>query len=321
MARTAPKNRTVPRSNTVRSIPARGRASTGVTVDIEDITPAQAKALLEKVPEGQRKLREHVVRKLAEAMLENDFKLSPDAIAIDTNGFVWNGQHRLAAVVRSGKTQPFMVMRGVDAELFTIMDQGLKRSFADVLRARGVEKSQSNVAAAVRRSWMLDHGLLPSNTAASPSVAQMLEWMDENPGITEAVSASYGVSQVVRGLPVTAIAAARYLTSRDCDPVEVNKFWEEVHRGADADSPAQMLRERGIRWGGAKEKPNNNEIMAIIFKAWNSWVRGDYGGQLRWRATGPRKEPFPHWAKTWEALRADGELTDDIDEGFFSDGE
>lgn len=95
------------------------------------ITPAEASAMLER-NENNRKLKPHIVQKYKRQMENGDFVLSPDMIAFDKNGIMWNGQNRLNAIVSSGKPQELFVVYGLEPSPH--IDRGARRTAADNIR-------------------------------------------------------------------------------------------------------------------------------------------------------------------------------------------
>lgn len=80
----------------------------------------------------QRNIRTGHVERLADDMLKNRFRLTPDAI-LRVKGRLANGQHRLEAVVRSKMPQYFLVMESEDEELYKVLDAGIRRTLGDSL--------------------------------------------------------------------------------------------------------------------------------------------------------------------------------------------
>jgi hypothetical protein len=107
------------------------------------ITPELAGQLLAMNTENRR-LRPSHVAYLARAIERGEWQMPPDAIMVSDSGRLLNGQHRLTAVVRSGKpiqsylVAPFNVMRLFDKceasapdSLFMVMDCGVTRGASD----------------------------------------------------------------------------------------------------------------------------------------------------------------------------------------------
>jgi len=112
------------------------------TYNIETITPEYASEVLRLQNGRNRTIREYRVVNLAFAMENGQWKTeSNDAICFDTNGQLINGQHRLSAVVLTGKPIEMLVGRNLPSESFSVIDTGAKRTGADFLRANHVSYS------------------------------------------------------------------------------------------------------------------------------------------------------------------------------------
>lgn len=102
----------------------------------EIITPEIAEEMLTHNYEGNRNVRESYVLQLASVMKAGRY-ISQNGqtivFGID-DGVLYDGQHRLLAVVRSGVTQAFGVARIKDGkEAYKTIDNGTKRTAADFL--------------------------------------------------------------------------------------------------------------------------------------------------------------------------------------------
>lgn len=111
--------------------------------DVEVITPAMAKDMLDTINVKNRKQRPAVIARYAAMMSNGEWKLSPEAIVIANTGRLLNGQHRLSAVVKSGVAVRFLVIRGTNEDVFEVLDRGAVRSTADALQS---EKRVTEVA-------------------------------------------------------------------------------------------------------------------------------------------------------------------------------
>lgn len=99
---------------------------------IVQITPKLAQQYLCHNADN-RILRDKAIDRIADDMKNGAFQLTHQGIAFDTNGRLVDGQHRLQAIVRSGATVPMLVSEGVDPKTFSVLDQNIKRSPADIL--------------------------------------------------------------------------------------------------------------------------------------------------------------------------------------------
>jgi len=120
----------------------------GYEVRMEVVTPERAKQLLSHNYDGNRVVRESYVQQLAEVMRQDRF--IPDngqTIVVGSDGTLYDGQHRLSAVVLSGKTYVFAIAYVSDAkEKFKTIDNGSMRQAFDF-----IELPDKKISAAVAR--------------------------------------------------------------------------------------------------------------------------------------------------------------------------
>jgi hypothetical protein len=88
-------------------------------------------------------------------MSHDPWGLTGDTIKFGNDGRLLDGQNRLSAGVRSGKSFRTHVVFGVDPALFGRMDVGKPRNAADILHIAGF-KYASTLAAAIRWAYLLD---------------------------------------------------------------------------------------------------------------------------------------------------------------------
>ena len=96
--------------------------------------------------------------------------LGADAIVFSTSGTLINGQHRLAAVAKSGITIEVAVRTGADPESFVAMDQGRRRLAGDHSCLNGV-RHRNSVASALRFLAAHDAGAFKTCGPREPTLA------------------------------------------------------------------------------------------------------------------------------------------------------
>jgi hypothetical protein len=131
-------------------------------VVVETIDARRAHALLDtaaRAGQKQRHLSEKRVEKFARAMVEGQWQLTHQGIGIDKDGVLIDGQHRLAAVIRSNTEQQFLVAYEADAQTFDVIDTGQARTAADILSIAGYANvNQISAAARILLSYDLVKG-------------------------------------------------------------------------------------------------------------------------------------------------------------------
>ena len=99
---------------------------------IEAITPEIAREYLEKAINNWP-VSKATVDAYARIMREGKWSIAPDAIALDINGNLINGVHRLRAIIESGTTQEFFVATGLPIESLACTDTCRHRTAGEVL--------------------------------------------------------------------------------------------------------------------------------------------------------------------------------------------
>ena len=86
--------------------------------EVHDITPEMAKTILTYRNKNNRKYRYNQLAKLSDAIEKGEWKVTHQCIAFDKDGNLIDGQHRLAAILQTGKTLPILVCSNMDSRIF-----------------------------------------------------------------------------------------------------------------------------------------------------------------------------------------------------------
>jgi hypothetical protein len=133
----------------------------GISVVI--VTPEMAAEWLSKSRESGRKNYRKIdavhVRKMAQDMNEDRWADNGDPIRVASDGLVVDGQHRLTAIMLSGKAQSMVVFSGYDDELIDVrlIDTGKNRKIATHIAAAGIPHA-SLVASVARLAITYQRG-------------------------------------------------------------------------------------------------------------------------------------------------------------------
>lgn len=108
------------------------------------VSPRTAEHWLKESNVDNRRMRGWWVDALAQEMRLGRFVQNHQGIAFSKSGRLIDGQHRLAAIVKSGCTVNLLVSSGVDEEAFMVVDCGIKRNMSDLtaLNKRTAEVSK-----------------------------------------------------------------------------------------------------------------------------------------------------------------------------------
>ena len=126
-----------------------------------DVSPQMAEAWLEKNL-NNRAIKDNVVMRFMRIIEQDKWKLTHQGIAFDWNEKLVDGQHRLWAIVLTGRTVPIRVTYNVDPETSFVIDTGRSRSGADVLTIAG-RPVPHNVNGVVTFLFQVITGRAPEN--------------------------------------------------------------------------------------------------------------------------------------------------------------
>lgn len=116
-----------------RPVPDTNQTTTNITLRSQAmlVSPEVAHRWLE-ANKGNRPMRPSLVKHYAGSMVCGEWILSPQGVTFSTAGRLLDGQHRLAAVVKSGVSVWLYVTTGASDNTFTVLDQGAARTYADI---------------------------------------------------------------------------------------------------------------------------------------------------------------------------------------------
>lgn len=270
---------------------------TQVSAEIKKITPEQATEWLSDRWGEQRAVRGAHVSRLCADMEAGRFKVSPDAI-LRVKGKLANGQHRLEAVVRTGKAQQFLVMESNDEELYKVIDAGLRRTASDGLIGLPFATSMPSIARWVQAyeaqgiyKTMRTPADSKSHNGKDGYITQtmMIEYCLSNKDILSAAASFVNPLYSQTKLLPLSIGGAIYVLGESHNKGDKTKnFLQQVYVDGGTNA-AGDLRNRLIANRGSKSKLNAGYIFGITVKAFKSFCNGTRPGVLKWA----KDEEFP----------------------------
>jgi hypothetical protein len=249
---------------------------TGSTPLIVSVTPELAGQFLSHNTQN-RHIRPTRVAQYARDMAEGRWTFNGDPIRFSDVGGLLDGQHRLAAIIESDTTQPFVVIKGLLAASQETMDQALGRTPADALTMRGYTNA-SDLAAAARRVLVYDRTnakRVRESGAGLPTRMEVLEFIERTPELKEVIRRQCQGDRRLPNLKKSLSSALFYIFSRQSwEKAEL--FVEQLYSGANLspNSPILALRNR-LTQGPAQGTRWDDQTVAIWFvRAWNAWREG-----------------------------------------------
>lgn len=243
-----------------------------IHTEVREVTPIEATEWLSK-NEGNRTIRKRHVAMLVREMREGRWTVNGQGIVFADTGRLIDGQHRLEAVVQFGAPVLMMVTTGVKELAYGTLDQGVKRTAGDDLRALGVSNA-TQVASTVRLILLWEKGLSHKNGTLAKS--EIADFIIEHPDIADSVKAAYPARKSV---PTSGLSAVHWMGLRSCDPslkARMEVFMRGLETGADltAGSPILTLRNSGqtIRKGASM---SSGGWFGLTMQAWNAFAAGE----------------------------------------------
>lgn len=256
------------------------------------VTPELAKSWLERNT-NNRPLSKWTVTQYANEMNAKTWRHpTGEPLIFDTNGVIQQGQHRLNALVLSGKTIEFWVLFNADPDDFRVIDSGKKRSVRDVIMMQGGKNAA--VAAAAARLICLQkvgaNGLSWDETKLTRS--EIVEFHEAHfEALQAAAKIGKNLTRVVRISPsqFAAVYAHVHIISDEIN--KLNEFVDDVTNGfmLPKDSAALALRNWSVTPKSRIDTHKQKDGIAVIIKTWNAYNTDSPMRLATWR----NKEMFP----------------------------
>lgn len=221
-----------------------------------------------------------------------------DPIRFAKDGTLLDGQNRLMAVVESGVTIPFYVIRDLPNESQNVMDGHAPRKLADVLKLNG-EEHAAQLAASLRLAYEWTQGSTGRMTKGikDTSTSQLLRFLDEHPELREYATQKQRSVADACHLPAS-IVGVLWWGFAHIDEEDADYFFERLasdedhHKG----QPIHELRRTLQATITDKSRRGGRDrvwLMAVTVKAWNAYRDGETVGLYRWKPGGKNPEKFP----------------------------
>ena len=261
----------------------------------EDVTPDQAKEYLANLSPHQRLLKESKARLIAWQMANGEWFDHGATIQFDWDGCLCDGRHRLEGVMRSGKTQHLLIVRGVDPAAFSFIDIGLKRTASQFIdHPHRVDITQ---AAELRQAFQITRGSMRSlqSVRAGLSIEDTVAYVEAHQEIVELAPMAKIVHAAIRLNPGTHLALLSGVAHSM--PGEMREWCRGLAEGSGLVSgdARLILREKWLREFSTLNLGNHAAVVvrwALVVKAWNAFVAGRSIAILRYKPGEPMPLPF-----------------------------
>lgn len=265
----------------------------------EVITPSRASEILaHSESQPQRVLADDRVGRFAHDIKAGQWMVTHQPIALDEDGVLIDGQHRLRAVIRADVPVEMSIAYDVERDTFKVIDTGAARNPGATLKLAGY--SDTNVLAAAVRMYLSYRQLIGTKvdisswSRANLSVADILEYLetDEAETLPQTVNRASVISNAIGryGTRSFFAAALHAIRMSGASPEVIAEFTEKVSYGSmlPVNSPILTFRRWLISETGFSSISNHHRsqtgFMATI-RVFNGWMQGDDLQLIRVRAT------------------------------------
>lgn len=268
-------------------------------IEIVEITPEMAEQILSFNTDNFRSVDKRRVERYANDIRSGLWELTGDTIKINGNTLI-DGQHRLMAVVASGRTIRTAIAWNV-AESAIHIDRGKPRTIAQWLKHLGM-KDANNIAATALLALQHERGKW-GRVRLQVEEYQDTDIINYARDHYESLRASVNMAARSKGLLYRSIAGA--IIHIGCNrkiPDEdelVVWFWDGVANGngLEENDPPLALRNRLVASKLSKNAQISTHYMRWIATiAWNKAATGNEATahSLRVRSIGPNKQATPN---------------------------
>lgn len=242
------------------------------------ISPSEAKQILLAMPR-QRPLYPSEVAKFKRLILSGQFKQTHQGVAFDTEGFLFDGQHRMHACIEADAAIEVQVTFNLDRELFDCLDRGRTRSLTDdlITSARTDDPHMARmICQGAKILTNLDRELVPWTNfkRGDFGVSEIAAAMKAHPHIIEAAEFCLKNRGNFRGLG-TGVAVGFLTAFMEINPDKALSFFAEIALGEllMSGDPAYEMREL-MRKPGASSPAFRPRTMSGLVRCWNAYVEG-----------------------------------------------
>lgn len=247
------------------------------------ITPIIAKHILDKHNHRNRSLNDtHLSSLVRDIKRGHWIEGTGTMISFSQNGQLIDGQHRLAAIVKSKTPLPMSLKFGLSDAAQRVIDTGRKRTYGDfIAMTEGLDAKYKTERAAVTR---LLYGFLHDQTNphlyannVKPTQSDLYDVAEEfNADISEAVSTVLGPGLVQKVVIGSFAAFVAVLAKHSDYSPHIKDFFHLLGTGAnlDSDDPIMVVRNRLMTREEFRDQKTKDRTIGLLIKGWNLWIEG-----------------------------------------------
>lgn len=263
---------------------------------VEKIGPERAKQYL-ATNTNNREVVQNVVDRYAIMMKSGLWRRTHEGIAFGADGTLYDGQHRLLAIIKANVEVEIKVTRGLGREALDAINTGPTRRAHDVLAiADGIKLNRRQRASVLAAYWLILHGELKWTRTGSDVHDLRVAVADHKEDVFAILEV---LSKQRDSLSGSAALVGSLAIARKTQPEKVDEFVSLLRSGAllTEGHPALVLRNhiafRSVTGGSVAR----DDLSLRTFAAFDAFVRGESRSQLK-RSETARKQYIAAWGKS-----------------------
>lgn len=213
------------------------------------------------------------------SMAVGRFYNTGQAIIFGSDGTVLDGQHRLAACIKSGKPFTSLVVFGVNPAFRRYIDTNRSRSASDIFKLTLGIKHSNDTASACALIWKYDNLGVFESSGAGPSPDEMIRTVYETtPDIDDTVQQHADWYKIKSVKLPRSISTALHIVFRRADKTLADTFFSNLYNGEPCqhtDALRSILMASyadtlpvEFTYGGNKKTLR----LALVIKTWNAFA-------------------------------------------------
>ena len=254
-----------------------------LSVELVCITPDIARNYLKYNTKNRKKSKRNVTF-LADQMKNNLFLENGESIVFDKFNNLSDGQHRLEAIIKSGKSYYIPVVRGVNVLSMATYDTGKNRTAADILAINGF-KSTTTLSATIKYIYKYsDKGSKAANNTSynrseTLSNQQVLDYCRNNydwlNDLINNITSIYCKSKF-KTISVSSLCLITYMIGGKNPSQKVYDFIKNIYGIVLTEDTAPTYVHFKLHNAKINKEPLNfYYILGMSFKAWNYYSDGN----------------------------------------------
>ena len=208
-------------------------------------------------------------------MQNRNWSLTGETIKFGTDGFLKDGQNRLAACIQAQTPFTTHAIFGIDPATFHHMDTGKNRGADDVLAIMGV-KNHAKIAMGIKYITAYEAGN-PSlkNTLSNQAVKDAYLNRMNTQLLQDSLAYARRVNRMAVNIPVGPLMAVHYLASSRGKREVVERFYEILMTGnGTAKSPARFLLTTINKLVSERQAITTEQYSIMLGRSWYNFKNG-----------------------------------------------